>query len=123
MSQVHFQFLLRLLLPRLGLVHPLVLWRPRYSPTFWPQPLLGQNPAPIYPRQARQLNQQGNVWLRAKVNQQGQVEEVEIQDSSGFPALDQAAQQTVQGWRFSPAKLNNQPIDSWVIFPISFSLN
>ncbi|NJL99620.1 MAG: energy transducer TonB [Synechococcaceae cyanobacterium SM2_3_2] len=93
------------------------------QPDVLAQPLLGQNPAPIYPRQARQLNQQGNVWLRAKVNQQGQVEEVEIQDSSGFPALDQAAQQTVQGWRFSPAKLNNQPIDSWVIFPISFSLN
>ncbi|MCF2970363.1 energy transducer TonB [Synechococcus sp. Nb3U1] len=87
------------------------------------QPIPGRNPPPQYPPQARRLNQQGQVLLQAKVNSQGQVQNVEILTSSGFPALDNAAQQAVQGWQFTPALRNNIPIDSWVTVPIQFALN
>ncbi|MFQ3584082.1 MAG: energy transducer TonB [Cyanobacteriota bacterium] len=87
------------------------------------QPIPGRNAPPQYPPQARRLNQQGQVMLRAKVDPQGQVQQVEILSSSGFPALDSAAQQAVQQWQFSPALKNNVPIESWVTVPIQFALN
>jgi protein TonB len=107
--------------PTLSPPPPAVAANPQ--PDILAQPIPGRNSPPPYPPQARRLNQQGQVLLRAKVNTQGQVQQVEIAASSGFPALDNAAQQTVQGWQFTPALKNNAPIDSWVTVPIQFTLN
>jgi len=93
------------------------------QPDILARPIPGRNPPPPYPPQARRLGQQGQVLLRAKVNARGQVQQVEIVSSSGFPALDRAAQETVQRWEFSPALRNNAPIESWVVVPIQFTLN
>lgn len=93
------------------------------QPDVLAQPIPGRNPPPQYPPQARRLNQQGQVILRAKVDAQGRVQQVEILSSSGFPALDSAAQQAVQQWQFRPALKNNVPIESWVTVPIQFALN
>ena len=93
------------------------------NPDILARPIPGRNPPPQYPPQARRLNQQGQVLLRARVDAQGQVQQVEIVSSSGFPALDRAAQEAVQGWQFSPALRNNTPIESWVTVPIQFTLN
>lgn len=93
------------------------------QPDVLARPIPGRNPPPPYPPQARRLGQQGQVLLRAKVNAQGQVQQVEIASSSGFPALDRAAQEAVQRWEFSPALRNNVPIESWVVVPIQFTLN
>ncbi|MFS8776201.1 energy transducer TonB [Synechococcus sp. W65.1] len=93
------------------------------QPDILARPIPGRNPPPPYPPQARRLGQQGQVLLRAKVNAQGQVQQVEIASSSGFPALDRAAQEAVQRWEFSPALRNNVPIESWVVVPIQFTLN
>ncbi len=92
-------------------------------PDILARPIPGRNPPPQYPPQARRLNQQGQVLLRARVDAQGQVQQVEIVSSSGFPALDRAAQEAVQRWQFSPALRNNTPIESWVTVPIQFTLN
>ena len=92
-------------------------------PDILARPIPGRNPPPQYPPQARRLNQQGQVLLRVKVDAQGQVQQVEIVSSSGFPALDRAAQEAVQRWQFSPALRNNTPIESWVTVPIQFTLN
>ncbi|MFT0787920.1 energy transducer TonB [Synechococcus sp. H55.10] len=93
------------------------------NPDILARPIPGRNPPPQYPPQARRLGQQGQVLLRARVDAQGQVQQVEIVSSSGFPALDRAAQEAVQGWQFSPALRNNTPIESWVTVPIQFTLN
>jgi len=93
------------------------------QPDVLARPIPGRNPPPQYPPQARRLGQQGQVLLRAKVDAQGQVQQVEIVSSSGFPALDRAAQEAVQEWQFSPALRNNTPIESWVTVPIQFTLN
>jgi protein TonB len=97
--------------------------RPPAEPDVLAQPIPGQNAAPDYPAQARRLNQQGRVLLRARVNAQGQVVQVQVVESSGFPALDQSAERAVQAWRSSPALSGTTPIDSSVIVPIQFSLN
>ncbi|WP_026604122.1 energy transducer TonB [Methylomonas sp. 11b] len=80
------------------------------------------NPAPAYPSASRQLGEQGKVLLRVLVNSDGQVEQVLLRKSSGHERLDQAAQETVQKWRFVPARRGEQVVSAWVVVPISFSL-
>ncbi len=80
------------------------------------------NPKPRYPKLSRRLGEQGKVMLRVKVNQSGNVEQIQINTSSGFARLDTAAQNTVQNWSFIPAQRNGQAISDWVMVPIVFNL-
>lgn len=80
------------------------------------------NPAPAYPSASRQLGEQGKVLLRVLVSSDGQVEQVTLRKSSGYDRLDLAAQETVQKWRFVPARRGEQVVSAWVVVPVSFSL-
>lgn len=80
------------------------------------------NPAPAYPGASRQLGEQGKVLLRVLVNTDGQAEQVTLRKSSGYERLDQAARETVQKWRFVPARRGEQVVSAWVVVPVSFSL-
>jgi TonB family C-terminal domain len=80
------------------------------------------NPAPVYPDDARRKGEQGRVLLRVFVNASGTVEHVALRKSSGYPRLDQAALETVQTWRFVAAKRDTVSVAAWVVVPISFSL-
>jgi len=80
------------------------------------------NPAPAYPSVSRHLGEQGKVLLRVLVNSDGRVEQVMLRKSSGYDHLDQAAQETVQKWRFVPARRGEQVVSAWVVVPVSFSL-
>ena len=80
------------------------------------------NPKPPYPSVSRRMGEEGEVQLRVSVDAAGNAQQIEIQRSSGFPRLDQAALETVKRWRFVPARQGNQPVSSWVIVPIQFSL-
>lgn len=81
------------------------------------------NPAPSYPSISRRVGEEGRVMLRVLVSKNGDAEQVDIEASSGFSRLDQAALEAVKKWRFIPAKRNNQPISAYVIVPIQFTLN
>ncbi|OIR12315.1 gram-negative bacterial tonB protein [mine drainage metagenome] len=81
------------------------------------------NPAPEYPSLSRRFGEQGRVLLRVLVSISGNAENVQIESSSGFVRLDQAAIQAVKGWRFIPAKKNSQPISAYVLVPVKFSLD
>lgn len=81
-----------------------------------------QNPAPAYPPLARRLGEQGRVVLRARVLPSGQAEVVEVKSTSGSPRLDAAALEAVRRWRFLPAHQGDEAVSSWVVIPISFSL-
>lgn len=48
-----------------------------------------------YPAQARAMHQEGRVGLRFRIQPNGQIAEVHITQSSGVPALDDAAMQAV----------------------------
>ncbi|MBM5571314.1 MULTISPECIES: energy transducer TonB [Deefgea] len=80
------------------------------------------NPKPRYPLQSRELGEKGVVYLRVAVNPQGLVDQVELHKSSGFPRLDQEAQNTVQRWRFVPAKRGEVAVAGTVIVPVVFSI-
>lgn len=80
------------------------------------------NPAPIYPHMSRRLREQGRVLLRVMVTADGLPSQIEIRESSGFPRLDQAAQESVQRWRFVPARQGDRGVSAWVLVPISYSI-
>lgn len=48
-----------------------------------------------YPAQARAMHQEGRVGVRFRIQPNGQIAEVHITQSSGVPALDDAAMQAV----------------------------
>ena len=61
--------------------------------------------------------------LRIIVGTGGDVENVITQTSSGHPALDESAAQSVKTWRFAPAKDGEFPIATKVDLPVRFSLD
>lgn len=86
-------------------------------------PAVSRSWPPFYPPEARHLGQQGRVVVRALVDAQGKVAQVEVKESSGHPLLDQAALATVRGWAFTPGSRNGTPEAMWARIPINFSLD
>ena len=82
----------------------------------------GTNPKPVYPLLSRKLAEEGTVVLRILVREDGAAGEVRIQQSSGYPLLDESALSAVQRWRFHPASINRRPIAEWYQVAIPFKL-
>ena len=80
------------------------------------------NPAPAYPSLSRRAGERGRVLLRVRVDAAGQVESVEVQSTSGFARLDEAALNAVRRWRFLPARLGERAVAGVAIVPIQFEL-
>lgn len=80
------------------------------------------NPAPDYPTLALRRRQEGSVTLRILVLENGKAGEVQVTASSQSTLLDNAAVQTVQQWRFIPAKRGNVAIKGYAIQTITFRL-
>ena len=85
-------------------------------------PLAHMNPAPPYPRVARQRGWEGTVRLEVFVSKDGIPETVGIDKSSGHDVLDRAALQTVREWKFIPARSGSIRFSSRITIPIQFSL-
>lgn len=81
-----------------------------------------QNPRPDYPSLSRRLGEEGKVLLRVVVSPEGQPLAVDLERSSNFSRLDEAARQTVARWRFVPARRGDQAIEAAVIVPVVFRL-
>lgn len=82
-----------------------------------------KNPAPAYPAMSRRLGEEGRVVLRVFVDTEGRAEQIEIKNSSGFPRLDQAAEDAVRRWKFVPARRGDAVVATWVAVPIVFNLH
>jgi len=80
------------------------------------------NPAPSYPVLSRRYGEEGRVVLRVRVNTRGGADEVQVNRSSGFVRLDDAARDAVRRWKFVPARRGAEPVPAWVLIPISFRL-
>jgi periplasmic protein TonB len=80
------------------------------------------NPSPPYPPVSRRLREEGRVLLRVLVNPGGRADDVQVQSSSGFARLDDAARDTVRQWKFVPAKHGAEAVSAWVLIPVSFKL-
>ncbi len=81
------------------------------------------NPAPVYPREARRLKQEGLVVLSVEIDPKGKPVKISIIQSTGSSLLDQAAVTAVRRWVFSPAGFAGLAIHSTVEIPIRFRLD
>jgi protein TonB len=76
------------------------------------------NYQPAYPSAAQVNGEQGDVGLKVRVNQDGRVRNVELEKSSGFDDLDNAAIGGVLSWRYLPS----ERWSSWVHVTIAYRL-
>lgn len=81
------------------------------------------NPKPDYPRASRSLGEEGKVWLRVQVSEDGRPLQVLIDTTSGYQRLDRAAREAVSNWRFVPARQGQTNVVGWVRVPVLFELN
>lgn len=82
------------------------------------QPQLIYRKEPQYPTAARQMNVKGQVTLEATIGPDGRVTAVKI--VSGHPLLAQAAKQAVAEWRYKPALLDGQPVETTSQISLNF---
>ena len=82
-----------------------------------------RNPPPKYPAESRKLREQGLVLLKVFVTADGRAGDVQLQRSSGFARLDEAAIRAVRRWEFSPARVGLTAVACAVEVPVRFGLN
>lgn len=62
------------------------------------------NPAPVYPADERAKGREGDVLVRAFVDEFGVVQSAELAEASPYAGLNREALRAVRGWRFVPAR-------------------
>ena len=75
---------------------------------------------PTYPMLARSARIQGNVVLKAIIDKEGNIQDLQL--VSGHPMLVPAAIQAVKQWRYRPYLLNGQPVEVETTITVIFSL-
>ena len=77
----------------------------------------------VYPEAMRRQCVEGKVIVRMLVLEDGSVGEASVVTSSGYGELDEAAVETVQQWRFVPARYENGgPLRSRTTLSVVFRL-
>jgi len=84
-----------------------------------PKKLKTVNPA--YPDIAKQARVQGVVILEATISPQGKVTDIKV--LRGIPLLDQAAQDAVRQWVYTPTLLNGVPVPVIMTVTVNFKLS
>jgi periplasmic protein TonB len=79
-------------------------------------------PRLVYPRASRRAGEAGRVVLRVYIDEAGMPRQVMLNQSSGFPRLDEAASAAVHAARFKPYSDNGRPLAGWALVPLSFDL-
>lgn len=107
-------------------VEQVTMTPPKYTPEAVPVVtevnLKGRRVRPQYPKRALKLRQEGVVWLRVLVDEQGEQEELKVHRPSQYALLNQAAMKAVKKWEFEPTKRFGRAIKSWVEIPIEFAI-
>ncbi len=81
-----------------------------------------QRVEPVYPPTSRRMGEEGVVRLKVLVDERGRPHDVVVQNSSGYPRLDQAAIEAVRRWRFEPATDGSRAVSAWSAVAIRFQL-
>jgi TonB family protein len=75
-----------------------------------------------YPPLLRDAGIGGTTQVYFLIDEEGVVEQVRLDESSGHEALDTAALNVAGAFRFSPALNGEEPVPVWVSFPITFQV-
>jgi len=78
-------------------------------------------PAPVYPSESSRRRERGTVLLRVLVDALGRPAQIELERSSGYPRLDDAARAAVQKALFRPHEVNGIAQPAQVLIPIEFT--
>jgi TonB family protein len=79
---------------------------------------------PIYPDSAKKAGIEGEVWIKALIDRQGKVRDVEcLRDSSDKPDIfcEPATKAALQ-YEYKPALSAGNPVAVWVKYKVKFSL-
>lgn len=68
---------------------------------------------PEYPGVSRRMEEEGTVQLRILVGVDGQVVRAEVEKSSGYGRLDEAARAALSKCQFKPGTVDGKPEQSW----------
>jgi len=93
-------------------------------PAFWKveiEPQLVKKVKPVYPELARRAGLEGVVWLKIWIDQQGRPKKIVVLKSAS-EVFDQAAVAAAEQFVFTPAMMQNSPVDVWVVLPFRFTL-
>lgn len=72
------------------------------------------NPNQRYPRMSQTMGEQGTVMVRILIGANGLPLKAEVQKTSGFERLDQAALDFVMQSRYKPGTLDGKPTEMWM---------
>jgi len=78
---------------------------------------------PEYPRLAKQAGITGTVWVKALVDEEGNVIKAIVGKSSGVASLDEAAVEAALKNKFKPGIQNGRPVKVWVTYEMEFTLS
>jgi protein TonB len=95
---------------------------PGHPPVLTMEPALLEHPLPEYPALARQLHQEGRVYVQLLLDRDGSVMQTRLAKSSGSELLDEAAQAGAMKFSFSPARQGERAVRVWVSIPVDFRL-
>ena len=70
---------------------------------------------PTYPQAALSSGKEGWVVLSFVVSPAGEVTEPMIEDSSGVEAFERAALRSIEGWKYTPATQDGQPVEQAMV--------
>ena len=85
-----------------------------------PSPLYGEVPIE-YPLRLWDQDKEGETLLRVRVTDTGEVDSVEVLESSGYAAFDSAAVSGALDVKFRPARRDGKRIEVWAKVPVHFS--
>ena len=69
---------------------------------------------PHYPKDSLAAKHEGTVTLAFLVNTSGSVVDAKVENSSGYPPLDMAAQDAIKLCKFKPAMKDGKAVQDWV---------
>jgi len=78
-------------------------------------------PAPAYPTESSRRRERGVVMLRVLVDALGRPVQIQVERSSGYTRLDDAARAAVQKALFRPYEVNGVAQPAQVLIPIEFT--
>jgi len=84
---------------------------------------LAHSREPEYPPVSRRLHEQGSLIVRVLVGADGRAIDVKLEQSCGYPRLDEAALEGIRrSYRFIPATVDGRPEQAWFTFKFTWKL-
>ena len=77
---------------------------------------------PDYPSASRRLEEEGTVTLKFLIGADGRVMQAEIEKTSGFTRLDEAARNALSKCQFRPGTVDGKPEQSWASIKYTWRL-